>query len=189
MKRALLVPLLLACLAAPTASAQSSTSPSPKPAAAEPDASVAAEGINWLPSFNEALEVSKASGKKLIVDIYAPWCPWCRRLQREVYTSDAVRTYVNEHFEIVRLNGEVQDDTNTFMEYTLSSAELAQALGATGYPTTVFLGADGSYVTRLPGFAAADDFIYILRYIATDAYLDKSFDDFLAEVKRPSGGR
>lgn len=175
----LLLALLIACATALPAAAQQ-----------QPDASHLPESTpDWHPTFAAALEAAQVSNKKVLVDIYAPWCPWCRRLINEVYTARPIQDYLREHFEVVRLNGELIDDKHQYMGYTLTSAELAQGLGASGYPTTVFLGPDGQYITRLPGFAGADDFIQILRYIGSDAYTSQSYDDFVKASQRPSGGR
>lgn len=136
-----------------------------------------ARGVNWLP-FQDALGETKSSSTKLIVDVYAPWCGWCSRLQAEVYTDEEVQSYVRKHFTMTRLNIDEMDDKLTFNGYELSSAELAMGLGASGTPTTVFLTGDGKYITRVPGFLAAEDFLAVLRFVATDAYLTKSFEEF-----------
>lgn len=136
-----------------------------------------AEGIEWR-SFQDGLSSSKATSTKLLVDVYAPWCGWCSRLQADVYSTNEVRTYVNEHFTVARLNIDEMDDTLSFKGYTLSSAELAMGLGASGTPTTVFLDADGDYITRLPGYLGPEDFLTVLRFIATDAYVNQSFEEF-----------
>lgn len=136
--------------------------------------------VAWHDTVEEALEAAEASGKKVIVDIFAPWCGWCARLQSEVYGSEEVQRAVAEHFEMVRLNGEVADDIVAFKQYTLSSQMLAQALGASGYPTTVFLTSEGDYVTKLPGFSAPPDFLDVLGFIASDAYLTQKFEDYVA---------
>lgn len=146
------------------------------------DASVAAKGIDWLP-FDEALEEAKMQEKKLIVDVYAPWCPWCRRLQREVYTDDAIQEYLANHFIATRLDGENQSDSLHYQEYTLTPSELALGLGATGYPTTVFLDNDGAYITRLPGFVDVPQFLNVLDYIGTEAFVGASFEEFLETKK------
>lgn len=136
-----------------------------------------AEGIEWR-SFQDGLSSSKATSTKLLVDVYAPWCGWCSRLQADVYTTSEIRSYVNEHFTVARLNIDEMDDTLSFKGYTLSSAELAMGLGASGTPTTVFLDADGDYITRLPGYLGPEDFLTVLRFIATDAYRNQSFEEF-----------
>ena len=141
------------------------------------DASVPAEGLEWHP-FEEAVAVAKAYDKKLIVDVYVTWCPWCRRLQREVYVDEAVQNYLRERFILTRLDGENQLDSLTFREYTLTPSELATGLGATSYPTTVFLDSNADYITRMPGFAAPPDFLDVLTYIGTDAFINASYQEF-----------
>lgn len=145
----------------------------PKLAGGEP-----APGVNWQP-FEDALDTAEASDKKLIIDIYAPWCGWCTKLQNEVYTDEAIQTYVNEHFVITRLDIDNNETTYTFKDYTLSSAELAGGLGAEGTPTTVFLMPNKDYITRLPGFVDAEAYLQILRYIGTDAYKDQTFEEYM----------
>ena len=147
------------------------------------DASVAAEGIDWTP-FSEALDAAQKSEKILLIDIYAPWCRYCRQLQREVYTDERVREYVNTTFIVTRLNGDDAEEMHQFKEYSLTGQELAMALGAQGFPTTVFLRANSEYITRLPGFAPADDFFQVLQYIGTEAYLEGSYQDYVQTLNK-----
>ncbi len=142
------------------------------------DASVPAEGLDWH-AFEEAVAQAETQDKKLIVDVYAVWCPWCRRLQREVYADDAVQAYIQDHFVLTRLDAENTEDSLRFREYTLTPSEMAQGLGASGFPTTVFMDEEGQYITRLPGFIAAPDFLDVLHYIGSEAFLDVPFDEYL----------
>lgn len=144
------------------------------------DASVAAEGVAWKP-FEKAVQLAAKEKKPLVVDIYAPWCTWCRRLQREVYVDPAVQAYLAKHFVVTRLNGDDTASKLTFKEYDLTSAELAQGLGAEGYPTTVFLSATSDYITRLPGFVDAGEFVQILRFIGSGAYQKLTYPEYVAQ--------
>ncbi len=169
--------LALGLLLVPTVALAQRPAVDPSPAA----------GIDWHPTVEAAMTAAETSGKKVIVDIFAPWCGWCARLQKEVYGSDEVQAYVADNFEMVRVNGEESEDVIAFKEYTLSSQMLAQALGASGYPTTVFLASDGSYVTKLPGFSAPPDFLNVLGFISTDAYLTQDFEAYLGVEGDQSG--
>lgn len=144
------------------------------------DASVPAEGLEWK-AFEEAVTQSEEQGKKLLVDVYAAWCPWCQRLQREVYTDESVQAYVRDYFVLTRLDAENTEDSLSFRDYTLTPSEMAAGLGASGFPTTVFMDEEGRYITRLPGFMAAPEFLEVLTYIGSDAFVDFTFEEYQAE--------
>ena len=144
---------------------------------AQPASQASAPAIDWM-TFQEALNAAEVSGRPLLVDVYAPWCPWCAKLQAEVYTRADVREYLGEHFEIARLNIDEEEDVIEFKGYTLTSAELAAGLGAEATPTTVFLSSTGDYITRVPGFVDAEEFVKVLRYLGSGAYRKQSYQAF-----------
>lgn len=133
--------------------------------------------LDWL-DFGEALTAAEVSGRAVMVDVYAPWCPWCQRLQKEVYAQDNVRAYLKKNFETVRLDIDDAEKVIHFKGYELSASELAAGLGAEGTPTIVFLSPAGEYITRVPGFIEAPDFMHVLRYIKTGAFQNESFQAY-----------
>jgi thioredoxin-related protein len=136
--------------------------------------------IEWI-EFQKALALADSSSKALLVDVYASWCPWCARMQDSVYTQTPILEYIDRHFVTARLNVESVDDKIHFKGYTLSSAQLASGFGAEATPTTVFLTSTGDYITRLPGYVDAEGFLHVLRYIGSEAYKEKSFDQYMEE--------
>ncbi len=104
-------------------------------------------------------------------------------------TRRPVLALIAAHFEPVRVNGEVQEDTLRFQGYTLSSSMLARALGAQGYPTVAFLDPAGRKITHLPGFTEAPEFARVLRYVGTDAYRSQSFEQFAAADSAATASR
>jgi thioredoxin-related protein len=136
--------------------------------------------IEW-PTFHDALKESGGDGKIILIDVYADTCPWCRKLQSEIYTQSALQSYVFENFELGRINIGIADDTLSYKGYTLTSAQLGAGFGATGTPTTIFLESDGTYITRLPGFHEYDEFFRVLRFVGSESFRDMSFADYLEE--------
>lgn len=139
--------------------------------------------IEW-PGFNEAFASAKDSKKIVLIDVWSSTCGWCKKQQTEVYTQPDLQKFLFDKFEIGRLNLDITDDTLSFRGYTLSSQMLAGGLGATGTPTTVFMEADGAYITRLQGFHAFEDFYDVLRFIGTESFRDMSFEEFMASEKK-----
>lgn len=132
------------------------------------------------PSFDEAITSAAESQKPILIDIYAPWCGWCRRMQEEVYGNRMLAAFVRENFEYGRLNLDDSQTEHSFREYVLSSQELGYALGAQGTPTTVFMESNGDYITKLDGYWALEPFGKAVRYIASGAYEEMTFERYVA---------
>lgn len=133
--------------------------------------------MSW-PTFDEAVATASNTGKLMLIDIYAPWCGWCRKMQEEVYTDAALVAYVQDNFAYGRLNIDDPETLHSFQGYTLSSQELGYSLGAEGTPTTVFLQSDGTYIVKCVGYWAKDDFRKALHYVGTGAWENLSFQEF-----------
>lgn len=149
--QAALFVLLLALLATPAAQAQ------------EPQ---------WRP-FEEALAVADTSERPILVDVWAPWCSWCRKMKRETYPA---LLGADARFVLTRLD---RDDDRTTFRYRgrrQTARQLARRLNAHVVPTVVLLDAEGGYLLHVSGFVAAGALAPVLDYVATGAYRHRSFE-------------
>ena len=133
-------------------------------------------------SFQSGLDMAKNSNKKILVNIYSDSDAWSKKMDA-VYSTGSIMNYVNENFVYVKLNGEGSDKINyKGKEYT--SASLAKFLGATGYPSHVFLAPDGSVLkftyngesaSVFSGYLDAPEFEKLLKYFAENKYQNTDF--------------
>ncbi len=136
-----------------------------------------AQQIKWR-DWNSGLKEATVSKRPILVDVYTDWCGWCKRMDRDVYSRRDVRDYLSRRFVTIRLNAEA-DQPAGYEGRVYTSRTLASRFRVTGYPTTIFLHAEGDHVANVPGYVPADRFLLLLRYIG-DGHLDRgvTFDDF-----------
>ena len=96
---------------------------------------------SWLSDLDKGLETARKKNRPLILDIYAPWCAYCRRLQKKVYPSPRVREF-SQKFARVRIDGEKQK-------------KIMKAYGVRGFPTIILLDSKGFSLDRIHGFIEA----------------------------------
>ena len=134
--------------------------------------------VNWI-SISEAIELSKKEPRKIIVDIYADWCGWCKKMDKTTFKHEAVVQYVGEKFYAVRLDAEDKNTLNfkgkTYKYVKQGKAganELALELmkNRVELPATVILDEKYRHLSLFPGYLDAHDLDLILHYYTTSAY-------------------
>jgi thioredoxin-related protein len=140
----------------------------------------AAEAPTWK-DWNSGLKDAASASKPVIVDVYTDWCTWCKRMDKDVYSRADVRDYLSQHFVTVRLNAEYTTPAR-YQGKQYTSRTLAERFRVNGYPTTIFLRADGNHIANVPGYVPADRFMLLLRYIG-DGHMERgvSYDDFVKQ--------
>lgn len=140
---------------------------------------------NWLP-MGEAVAAAKTDGDMVLIHAYALWCGWCRELDATTYTDDRVQAYLAENYEVTRLDVESQEAVNFFGGH-VPMEELGQALGVRSTPTTIFLDADGNFLTAAPRFIPPERFVIVLRFVKERAYEMMEFNDYAEMIEASEG--
>ncbi len=135
--------------------------------------------IAWV-ELDEGIRLSNETGKKILVDVYTDWCTWCKEMDSDVYTSSAVLAEIEKHFIPVKLNAE-SNETVTFKGSSMTKIQFSQAVGVTGFPSTLFVDAAQEPITLVPGFVPAERFTVILRYIGEEHYKTTPFQSYLSQ--------
>jgi len=91
----------------------------------------------WRADYATALAESQASGKPILVDFTADWCPPCRVMEREVWPDERVRRALNEF--TVPLQIDVDDE---------AASPLSDARRIRSIPTVLILDSQGNEVAR-----------------------------------------
>lgn len=137
---------------------------------------------NWAGSkvytMEEAQALAKENGKKVLVEVYAVWCGFCRKMAAEVHPAQKVKDTVDELFYLVRLNAESEKQI-VFNGETMTEAELAASFGVSSFPTTVFVDTNGDPLGYQPGFMDANTYTDLIAYVGTNSFKSSSFEDFV----------
>lgn len=107
-----------------------------------------ADNHEWLGSVDEAIALAREGDRLILVDLYADWCGWCKKLESEVFSTSIFKDFT-KGFVLLRV------DTEDGGEGTL----LQEKFEAYNLPTTLVLDSDQVRVGEVMGFAPADRFV------------------------------
>jgi len=109
--------------------------------------------------FEAALAAADARGTQVMIEFYADWCNWCRRLEADTFSAPEVRR-------------ELQALVSLKVDAEKEGAELARRFDIDTYPTIVFLDPNGNEMERILGYLPPDKFLRRVQRIRTgDTFL------------------
>lgn len=151
-----------------------------------PEAPSTEEAINWM-SWEEAIEASNKTPKKIFIDMYTDWCGWCKRMDATTFQEPEVVKYINDHFYAVKFDAEQKEDV-TYDGHTFKFVasgrrgyhQLAASLldGRLGYPSYVYMDEDQRRITISPGYKDGERLLLELKFIGGDHYKTTDFQSF-----------
>ena len=143
--------------------------------------------IKWM-SWEEALEKSKKTKRKIFVDIYTDWCGWCKKMDKSTFADNDVAKYINENYYPGKFDAERTSPVTlkgTEYKFVKSGArgyhELAAYLlqGRMSYPSMVFLDEELSLIQAIPGYQDKSTFEMIITYFGNNSHKSVPWNKYM----------
>ena len=122
----------------------------------------------WITRVDEAKAEAESSNRLILVDLYADWCHWCKRLESDVFSTEEFQLY-SKKFVLLRV------DTEDGAE----GADLQEKFSAYNLPTILIVDHRLVEFGRVEGYAPTGQFIGIVeREIAEFRALEAGYERF-----------
>lgn len=148
----------------------------------------AQDNINWI-SWDTMIEIRKKDTikKKVFMDLYTPWCGWCKRMDLSTFKDPLIINYINNKYYPVKFNGETRD-TIIFNEHQFINSDpnyvnknpkargkahwFAHSIldGKLSYPSYVILDENMVRLMIYNGYKKVDELLGILLFFGSDQY-------------------
>jgi thioredoxin-related protein len=144
--------------------------------------------ITWMP-YDEGIALARENGKKILVNFTTTWCGYCKKMNREVFSSPDAIKLINEKFVPIKVDGDSKNELD-IDGYKITERNLTKAeYKVTGYPTYWLLTSETERLAPIKGYRPKDTFLDMLSYISEDAYKSMTFDEYLAKGGRHASGQ
>ncbi|MDH3583130.1 MAG: thioredoxin family protein [Phycisphaerae bacterium] len=111
------------------------------------------DGTSWSEDYAAALATAKKTGRPVLVDFTgSDWCGWCIKLKGEVFTKADFQAWAKKN--VVLLEIDFPQRKKQTDEVRKQNRDLQKKYGVRGFPTILFLDAEGKVVGKsgyMPG--------------------------------------
>ena len=115
----------------------------------------ASEAIAWRTDYERSVAEARSRNLPLWLQFTGPWCPWCRRMDRDVFTQSEVAESARADFIAVKIHSDQRTD-------------LMERFGVTGLPATIIVRHDGAVLSRVEGYVPVGQFVAFLEQAKPD---------------------
>jgi thioredoxin-related protein len=110
--------------------------------------------LRWYKTYENGSAVAKELNKPMFLYFWTIWCPYCEKMQTEVFPQPEINKLLRENFVLIAIDMDVnRKDTQRF--------------GVQYPPHELFLTPEGEVITRIPGYVPAEKFLPVLEEVAS----------------------
>lgn len=123
--------------------------------------------LDWLPTYDEALELSKKTKKPVMIYFTgSDWCAPCISLDKELFYTEKFKNYADQHLILLEVDSPRQQDllSNEKMSENLY---LKQKYNVKSFPTLLFVNHRGKVFAEKKGYILTE---YYFPYIQSVVY-------------------
>lgn len=142
-------------------------------------------------TFADALELSKKTKKKILLDIYTNWCNGCKVMNNTTFTDSSIAKYINDNFYLVPFNAETKESLNfkgtefpgaaNGMFHQFVPAVLKNNVIL---PSLVIFNEEHNIVDVLPFYMSPKLLEPVLHFYGDDAYKSVKWQDYQKEFSK-----
>jgi thioredoxin-related protein len=105
----------------------------------------------WGENQAQALQKAKTENKLVLLDFTgSDWCSWCRKMDKEVFSTPEFQQYAQQHLELVEVD--FPHEKSLPADVKKQNEELQKQYSIAGFPTIVVLDAAGKKVGEFEGY-------------------------------------
>ena len=105
----------------------------------------------WVTDLPVAQAQAKKENKLVLMNFTgSDWCGWCKKLQKEVFSTKEFEQYAKDNVVLVEID--FPDKKPQSQQLKAANEALQTKFNAEGYPTIVVLNKDGKEVWRQGGY-------------------------------------
>ena len=124
---------------------------------------VASQPAQWGTDLSAALSQARSEHRLVLMDFTgSDWCPWCMKLDRDVFATSQFADYANNNLELVRVD--FPHNTPQSEDLRQANAALANRFNVNGYPTCILLDSSGKELGRQTGYAEGGPDAFIAKF-------------------------
>ncbi|HTQ31460.1 MAG TPA: thioredoxin fold domain-containing protein [Opitutaceae bacterium] len=114
----------------------------------------------WFTDYQAAAKQASAENRPMLLDFTgSDWCPWCIKLDQEVYSQPTFIDFARQHLVLVKLDFPRQKQLPVAEKN--QNRTLAKKFDVHGYPTSVLLDAQGNKLGQYEGYMEGGPHAYI----------------------------
>ncbi|WP_298607683.1 thioredoxin fold domain-containing protein [uncultured Thiothrix sp.] len=136
--------------------------------------------------IQEDIKEAADANKQVMLFFHLNNCPYCAKMLDDNFLQEPLKTYIQEHFDVIAINVKGDRQVQYSKERSFSEKELATDLEVTLTPTIIFVNAENKTVARLNGYRSPTQFKPVLEYIANQVYKTESLSEYLAKQTSPT---